>query len=323
MAMTPRGHPASRLEKLVSLALLLSLAVIAAGVFAKQFSFNPAVLVSRDAAPTSPAAAAASERPAWLPSELSPAGTPESFNPDNLYDKIDGKAELYLSSGFVKLSCRRLALKDDPDQWLEWFVYDMGAVPQAFSVFTVQKRSEGQPLDLAEYAYKTQNALYFICGSNYIEAVASSTNEPLVQAMIAAARLFAAGSGGTRLEQLSLLPADHLVAGSQALQTADVFGFDKFKNVYTADYSINGQIILGFVTECADPAAADSLRDAYRAFLIENGGKPAGDSIEIMGAYEFVFSQGARVAGVHAAPNPAAATALAGILQAHLNAKTK
>ncbi|HKI68725.1 MAG TPA: DUF6599 family protein [Verrucomicrobiae bacterium] len=319
-------------EKTVGYLILFCLAAIAAGVFIKQRTFNPAVLVAQPAGEAFVGQANVGEAVAWLPPELKAFGAPESFTPDNLYDKIDGKAELYLSAGFVRLNCQRFALKSALDQWLEWFVYDMGTLPKAFSVFTVQRRPEGQPLDLTQYSYKTQNALYFVCGSNYIEAVASSPNESLMQAMVALARNFVTQSGSSEssLGQLDLLPKENLVPGSYTLQTANAFGFDQFTNVYTAQYKIGGSEILAFVTSCPDVPKAAALRDAYRAFLLENGGKElsatgsaADKPIEIMDTIEMVFSAGSYVAGVHSAPRMEPAAKLAAELRSRLEQESK
>ena len=157
-------------ERWVGFVILLCLAGIAVGVFLKQLSFNPAVLVATAAAPAAPkpVASAPNESLPTLPPELSAFSAPETFTADNLYDKVDGKADLYLTAGFVGLQCQRLALKATNDVWMEWFVYDMGTLPQAFSVFSLQRRAEAQALDLTEFAYQTQNALFFVCGRCYV-----------------------------------------------------------------------------------------------------------------------------------------------------------
>jgi hypothetical protein len=192
--MKQRGSLCSRLEYTLGFVVLFILLTIAGGIFLKQFSFNPAVLISREIASPQKGAELATIPLPWLPSELKDFGPAENFTPDNLYDKIDGKAELYLASGIVGMRCQRFALKADTDQWLEWFVYDMGTLPQAFSVFSTQRRAEGENLDLTDYAYRTQNAVYFIAGSNYVEAVASSSNEALMNATLDMARRFVAAS---------------------------------------------------------------------------------------------------------------------------------
>jgi hypothetical protein len=103
----------------------------------------------------------------------------------------------------------------------------------------------------------------------------------------------------------------------------DAFGFDQFTNVFTAKYRLtNGATnaeVLAFLELTKTPAAAAALRDAYRSFLLANGGKEieAGDSaslgkpINFMENIEIVFAESNMVAGVHAAPDAASAAKVA------------
>jgi hypothetical protein len=327
------GRQYSRMETYSGVVILLCLLFVALGVFFQQYSFNPAVLVVRNAGLQVAQVSKLQSDFASLPPELEPFGRPETFTADNLYDKIDGKAELYLAAGFVQLRCQRFALKDTPSQWLEWFVYDMGGLPQAFSVFSVQRRAEGQPLDLAEFAYQTKNALYFVTGDNYIEAIASSSSDSLMKAMRAlAARCVAANPvSDAHLAGLKLLPTENLVPGGYTLQSADAFGFNQFKNVFTAKYLLNDAEVMAFVTVCSNPETATALDEAYRSFLMTNGGKPVelqtsgaiGKAIEIMGTFEIIFSESNIVAGVHAAPALAPAEQLSKRLHERLAQRQK
>lgn len=320
-----RSYTPNRAERVICWLLLATLVVIAVGIGSRQAVFNPAVLVSQIVQRVEPAALPTTN-PAAVPLELKPFGPPEQFSPDNLYDKIDGKAELYLAAGFVQMHCQRFALQAAPDEWFEWFVYDMGGLPQAFSVFSTQRRSEGRPLDLTPYAYRTRNGLYFVWGQDYIEAVASAEDERLTDAMLAMGARFVAAkpAAPTRLSQLDLFPQANLVPASYTLQTSDAFGFDQLKNVFTAQYKVAGTEFMAFLTTCTNHAAAESLSTAYRGFLLANGGKAASSSkssdtpIGIMGTFEFVFVEGNFVGGVHAAPAVEPAQQLTQQLRQHL-----
>ncbi len=328
--MKQRGSSGSPLERAVGAVVLLFLIAIAVGIFLKQFLLNPAVLVSREMSSAQKGEVVVAAATAWLPPELAEFGPAESFTPDNLYDKIDGKAELYLASGIVAMRCQRFALKTNGAQWLEWFVYDMGSLPKAFSVFSTQRRAEGETLDITDYAYRTQNAVYFVAGSNYVEAVASSSDEALLNATIDMATRFVAASpkSSERLPEFEVFPEENLVSGSQALQSSDAFGFDGFQNVFTAQYHFGNADVMAFVTSCSSAEAADKLSAAYRSFLLENGGKEAetpapglGKAISIMGTAELVFSKGKVVAGVHSAPSAEIAVELANRLNERLKTK--
>lgn len=325
-----------RWETRVSWIILCCLVGIGAGVFLKQFSFNPAVLVATQLAQIKGTGAATSAEsvidPAWLPTALKEFGAPEHFTSENLYDKIDGKAELYASVGVTRMDCQRFALKDAPDEWFEWFVYGMNGGPQAFSVFSTQRRAEGQTLELTPYAYQTQNALFFVAGTNYIEAVGSSASDPLHSAMLAMAQRFvtATSASAGQMPEMELLPTAGMVAGSVTLQASDAFGFDGFKNVFSARYDLNGKELMAFVSACPTASAATALRDGYRAFLLANGGKDLaatsgelGKAVEIMGGFELIFCRGNYVAGIHSAPTSAAAEQIGSALQKRLVEKIK
>ena len=319
------------MEQWIGFIILLCLVGIAAGVYHRQFFFNPAVLVATAATPAALVAAkpisspSSGETPPALPPELSAFSAPETFTPDNLYDKVDGKADLYLTAGFVGMQCQRFALKAASNVWMEWFVYDMGTLPQAFSVFSLQRRAEAQPLDLTPFAYQTQNSLYFVSGRYYIEAVTAMPTEPMMAAMRAMARQFVAAHppGAMQIPELKLFPPENLEAGSQGLQVADAFGFDQFTNVFTAQYRLPSGAtnveVLAYLEITKTPAAAAALLDAWRSFLLSNGGKEIesqaaaslGKPINFMDSIEIVFAESNLVAGVHAAPDAVLAAKVA------------
>jgi len=307
-----------RVEVLVSYLVVLTLVAIAVGVFLKQSRFNPAVLVAQQAAQLS-SKKTAPATPLDTPAEFVPLGAAETFNEENLFEKIDGKADLYLTVGFVELRCRRLALKAQPDAWCEMFVYDMAKLPQAFCVYSQQRRSEAQPLDIATYAYRTKNSLYFVCGRYYVEVVTAMPTEPMLTAMLALSRQFIAQNGGAteRLPELALFPSANLVPDSHILYIAEAFGFDQLKNVFTAKYKAGNAEVTAFLTGCDDEVKATALAEAYRKFLLENGGKalPAANAVELMGNVEIVFAKGKQVVGVHAALNLEAAQAVVKMFQ--------
>ena len=315
-------------EIYVGSVILLVLVIVAAGVFVKQFHYDRAVFLGaapsgsavEPSAPLSPAVNTFVD----LPGELTPLSAPEVFNPDNLYDKIDGKAELYLSAGALGMRCQRFALKNDPKTWMEFFVYDMDNLRQSFAVYSMQQRADAQLLDLATYAYKTKNALFFCCGRYYVEAVTASPTEEMMAAMLLVSRQIVARNPPqeTRLAELDLFPSEHLAPNSYIFQPADAFGFDQFKNIFSARYTVNGAEVMAFLTVRPTAEEATALSAAYQQFLLTNGGRnlpgagkvPAASLAEMLGSVELVFSRGKVVGGVHAAPSAEAAEQMAALL---------
>lgn len=288
--------------------------VIAIGVFLKQFHYNPAVLIGStpgEVTSIAPGAAFPETALADLAEGMVPLSPPEIFGPENLSDKIDGKAELYLSAGFLKLLCQRLADTDDPNSWMEIFVYDMGTLRRAFAVYSVQRRPDSEKVDVADFAYKTENALFFAHGRYYVELIAAAVTEMMAERMRSLAYTFMRNIEvqNEEIDELVLFPREGLDEDGITLLISDAFGFDRFDNVFMARYSLEKAELRAFLSIRPDMAAASELVEVYHAFLIANGGAdvrsdpgiPGARLVEILDTFELMFSHGNILAGVHAA----------------------
>jgi len=309
-----------------SLAILCLLAVIGTGIFWAQYNHNPAVLqkelrlqstaTGKDFLPQALTDAIIPPPPGLVPLTL-----PESFDDQNLSDKINGKAELYLSAGFVSLSSQRFKDKNDANLWIEAFVYDMGNGENAFSVFSAQRRDGAATLELTPYAYRTPNALFFVHGSFYIEVIASEATDRAFGPMKLLAESFigATAAQAPVIQEKDLFPNQGLVTDSMALISADAFGFERLNQVYTAEYEFENGQMMAFLSRRQDGRAAQELASAYQEFLATFGGQYRDADLPIKGArlveiletYEVIFSCGPYVAGVREADNKELAIQLA------------
>jgi hypothetical protein len=111
------------------------------------------------------------------------------------------------------------------------------------------------------------------------------------------------------IEELASFPKEDLVPQSFKLYILGAYGYDGFKDLYSAKYDINGSQTTAFLCKLPDSAAAEKLAAEYRKFLIDNGGvaKVAVNTVlkdaafEVVGEIEIVFARGAYVGGVHGA----------------------
>jgi hypothetical protein len=325
----------SRPEQATSLAILFVLPLISLYLMASQRTDNPAVVNQQKVsahtfqAATSEAAPLLTPLPAGI-EVMSPA---EHFTPDTLSDKINGKAELYISAGVTALTCQRFHLSGKPDTWVEIFVYAMGRPENAFTVFSAQRRSDTIPLALAPHAYRTANALFFVDGTDYVEMIATATDDAMHAAMEAmAGTLLARSKTSTATvspDPKRYFPEQGLLADSMMRLARDAFGFDQLDDLYTVRYRSGDSTLTAFVSWRADAAAAKRLATAYGDFLRQFGGRemipdqsgPSGGGIqviEVMEAVELIFTQGPFLAGIHMGEDLAEALVLGRRLQAHL-----
>jgi hypothetical protein len=129
------------------------------------------------------------------------------------------------------------------------------------------------------------------------------------------------------LAELALFPSEHLKRESISLLAADAFGFDRFRSVFTAQYTLGETDLTAFLSQRARPDEAAELAAAYHQFLLQNGGKEVKPGpgladvrmVELFGTYELIFSRGRMLAGVHGAENREAAEQLARILKERLS----
>ena len=313
-------------QTILSLIILGILAVISGSVFFTQFNYNPAVrlmapvLTTADKNPQTIPATAEKSLISSPPGQ-SPLSPPETFDAATLSDKINGKAEFYLSAGFVRLHSQRFKDQTAGEVWMEIFVYDMQTPQNAFSVFSAQRRDDAQTLDIAQYAYQTPNALFFIHGPFYVEVVASDISETIILPMIAFAEAFIANHPiqTQTIGEKELFPKEGLIQTSISLVSADAFGYDRFDQIFTATYKLQDSELMAYYSRRKTPREAEELASSYRDFLAAFGGKTAESDLEIKTAkmihildtYEIVFSHGPYLAGVREAADKQPAQELA------------
>jgi hypothetical protein len=327
-------------QKLMGYCILATLGLISVWLLVQQSRFNPAVLVAQRGAqlhgrPQAAAGQSMAATAALIPEVpgFTPLAPAESFGPDNLSDKIDGKAELYLSAGFKEMSCRSFTSGDQDQAHVEVFIYDMGSAPKSFAVFSGQRRPGSPNIPLTPNAYATTNALFFTQGPYYVEIVADRASESLLASLQDYAKALLAklpqGEGEKTPATAQLFPREGLASDSVRLSACDVFCLEGLNNVFTGEYTLKDGTATAFLAERDTPEQAEKDARLYRDFLAANGytkvqspGAPEG--IEVLSldkSFEIVFVQGHMLAGVHDASSPEAALDLAAALRTALKGK--
>lgn len=261
------------------------------------------------------------------PAELVAIAPPEYFAAENLFEIINGDADLYLKAGFVRLETRRFSLKPEPQEHLEIFIYQMVRHRSAFAVYSVRRGEEARPSPLTRFAHRYRNGLFLVHGPYYVEMRATEESPSMVAAMdnLATAFIETHAVVAEPIPELNLFPPEDLLPGSLALHPANAFGFDGFTDLFTARYRLNGKQATAFLRPCPSPGAAAQLAADYQAFLAAYDGVvvpdnlfPDGRLIRLMDTYTLVFVHGNTVAGVQEAATPELAARLARALQARL-----
>ncbi|MGE4285515.1 MAG: DUF6599 family protein [Phycisphaerae bacterium] len=226
----------------------------------------------------------------------------ETYNPDTLYEKINGKAPLYTDAGFVSLDATRYQL-EGTNKWFEAEIFTMSSPESAFYVFSVQRRPEAiyDGIEDALIEYRTENSYFRFAGDKYCEFVGAEASDELMAAMM---------KYGRNINADSALPA-----ALAPLQKSDMFDRSSIKLSMLNTFGAEGlnRIMIGqsgddtfFWRLCDSEEQAKECFGVYTRFManmgMENTSADANTGLyDMFGVYELFTVKGKLFVGVHEA----------------------
>lgn len=226
-------------------------------------------------AAVSGAAPAQTREPLELELEgVAPMGLTEFYGPDNLFEKIDGRAPAYLGFNFQELRCRSFSVPGEDGSYVDVFEYRFDTPINAFGMFALERDPQGTPLDFAPDGYAGEMGFFFRQGVYYVQIIASDQNaKTLVAARaIAESRAKALPADDTGLAARRRLPPQGLDPASVAFVAENALGQSFLKDVFQANYDFGGKK-LSFFLMVAPPAEAVAAWQSYRDFATKIGGR--------------------------------------------------
>lgn len=195
------------------------------------------------------------------------------FTADNLYEHINGRAELYLAYDVISLTTATYEDRTDISRFIELSIYDMGDPTNAFGIFSVERYQGEPPLDLGRMSYRSDANAYVWKGRYYITIVTSDSTDKFQLISLDLARKVTASliDTGEPVWGLSALPQDHLIPDSVQYFKVDAMGLDFMQNIYTAEYRKGEITIKAFLTQQTSPNAALDLVERYAEYSQEYG----------------------------------------------------
>ena len=202
----------------------------------------------------------------WLPAlEGWTIGSVEVFNPDNLYDRINGAAPLFLANNFREMTAVDYRRGND---YITLQAYRHESPDHAFGMYASERSPEIPFLSsIGGEAQGDAENLFFFAGSIYVK-MASHSETDETQAMQTIARKFAAAidPAPSYPKMLANLPAKDRVEHSEAFITSSYIGHDFLKSVYAASYNTAGKTYQVFIIDGNSPEGAKNILKQYFAF---------------------------------------------------------
>ncbi|MBW8001623.1 MAG: hypothetical protein FVQ80_06330 [Planctomycetes bacterium] len=295
-------------EAVISFAILIILTLIAAAVLRLQANPDISRFGIEDPA-DSPKATESFDLTSLAPKNFKPIAKTKIYTDDNLYEKINGKAPLYTEAGFKKLHSQQFIHSTDDTAIIDIYLYHMTNAKSAFAVFSQQRRPNSKPITFQHqiFGYKTTNGVYFIKAQYYIEVVISvASDNALTDVINIGKKLFKKipQTKLTHFEEIALFPNGNLNTKTITYSIDDPFGFGILSNTFTAEYQIDGQTMLAFISKQQTPEQAVKIVQNYKQFLLENDAIKINPSLfDLDGMFEAVHAEGKFAIGIHAAEN--------------------
>jgi len=277
-----------------------------AGVQIRYEEATPASAGTANAAP--PKATTESPLPKVELAGWEPPGDIREFTPENLWEKIDGRAEAYLSFHMVRMTFGTYRSLRDPDAFIDVYWYDMMAPDNAFGIYRAERGLQATDVNIGRGGYTSPGGVFFWKGRHYVRVEAPDAGEKLAEAATAIARTLEGRipDEGEPMWADALLPAADRLPGSLDYHAKDAFSLDFLSDTFSADYNAGGKTFKTFIHRAADAADAERIFGAYAKFFETSGSllkRESGDGLQRLvgesgGVVDAVFQTGRYVGGV-------------------------
>jgi hypothetical protein len=253
----------------------------------------------------------------------------ETFNAENLFEKIDGRAESFTQYDVRGMAYTYYHPTGDESNEVQLYIFEMSSPLKALGKYGSEKPDGVKALPIGTEGYESAGSTLFHAGKYYTQIVSTKDDAKFsafareLAGRIAALQRPAPGSPGdspggaatTPDAYFALLPAGPGRA-AQKYVAQDVFGYSFLSDVFMADYEEEGDSWQGFLRPYSDPKAAAEVFDKYVEGAKQDGAEIK--TIEIEGADRAVvssnvglvdvfFLKGNVVGGANGATNPGGA----------------
>ncbi len=191
------------------------------------------------------------------------------YLPNNLYNYINGAADLFVSYGFVKLAGAEYAPGVSGQENAIVDIYDMGNKLNAFGVFQSKRDPESKSFKIGTGAFGSEKYIFFYKDRFYIEVQAYLSASKEKDIPFKLARKVAGGISGdcTPPSELNYLPEAGRVPGSEMYITGGILGHAFLDKGLVGDYRVNGGVVKAFVAFFPSREHAAKAMDQYKSYL--------------------------------------------------------
>jgi hypothetical protein len=193
---------------------------------------------------------------------------PRSYDPDSLFEYINGDAFSYINLGFEEVTVQSYAAEGERALTVDIFRHSSDN--NGFGIYSHERPADAAPLAIGAEGYCREGLLNFFKGPYYVklkgaggEALLKSVAEKVATAIPGEARM-----PGTA----SAFPEEGLRPNSLRFIAEGFMGHSFLNSAFVAEYEAGDTPVQVFIIEAADEAAAEKMLQSYLALVERKGG---------------------------------------------------
>jgi len=198
------------------------------------------------------------EIPGWKQS-----GEVQTFTPKTLFEYINGDAELYIMYDFQESKVAEYLNEKKASVIVD--VYRHRTPLHAFGIYSQERLSNANFLDIGTQGYIEQNILNFLIGPYYVKINSYNTGAEDQEILLLFAKKVSENLGekGKLPSILSSFPSEGRKNNSEKFIDKNFLGYAFLHSAFTADYELSGKKFKLFVIEGADRKDCGDMVQKY------------------------------------------------------------
>ena len=192
------------------------------------------------------------------------SGEIQTFSPKTLFEYINGDADLYLMYDLQELESAEYVNEKKASVIVD--VYRHKTPTYAFGIYSQERLSNANIIDIGAQGYIEKNVLNFVSGPYYVKLNSFNTGAGDEEILLNFAKKVSENLGekGRLPSILSSFPQEGKKNNSEKFISINFLGYAFLHSAFTADYELSGKKFKLFVIEGAD---GNDCREMIQKYL--------------------------------------------------------
>jgi len=195
------------------------------------------------------------------------------YDRDNLFDYINGEAELYLPYGFEVVATARYAKKGDPDTAIAADVYRMASLLDAFGIYSNYRKPGAAASQVGADGFLSPSQLMFYQDRYFVRLQASGVTNIEKDIFLACGQAISKNlpPGTGRPGEVEMFRVPGILPGTERYIARSLLGYAFLRRGLVADAVIEGEKLQVFLVPEDSRQIARKAFDQYHAYLRASG----------------------------------------------------